>query len=149
MDGEWGAVTTWDAVCRRAGGRRKYNSARKAHKQWRRAQILARIAGQRQDTWGLQAALAEALGVPRSTVSRRLAALRSLVKLARTLGMVPWALDVDGVRAEGYRDTRGPGRDGFRNLLALLRARADAKGARDRAVLRLLYDLGLRRAEVC
>jgi integrase/recombinase XerC len=84
-----------------------------------------------------------------ATVNRRLAALRSLVKLARTLGLVPWALDVDGVRSEGYRDTRGPGRDGFRRLLAQLQARTDAKGARDRAVLRLLYDLGLRRGEVC
>jgi integrase/recombinase XerC len=88
-------------------------------------------------------------GLAPATVNRRLAALRSMVKLARTLGLVPWALDVDGVRSEGYRDTRGPGRDGFRQLLAQLQGRADAKGARDRAVLRLLYDLGLRRAEVC
>src|SRR5262249_34933789 len=86
-------------------------------------------------------------GLAPATVNRRLAAVRSLVKLARVLGLVPWALDVDGVRAEPYRDTRGPGRAGFARLLAVLASRVDAKGLRDRALLRLLFDLGLRRGE--
>ncbi len=86
-------------------------------------------------------------GLSPATVNRRLAALRSLVQLARTLGVVAWCLDVEGVRSESYRDTRGPGRDGFRRLLAKLAERTDAKGLRDRALLRLLYDLGLRRKE--
>src|SRR4051794_29687253 len=90
----------------------------------------------------------QARGLAPATVNRRLAALRSLVKLARTLGMVGWALDVDGPRGEPLRDTRGPGREGFRRLLGALAGRTDAKGARDRAVLRLLFDLALRRAEV-
>ena len=47
-----------------------------------------------------------------ATINRRLAALRSLVQLARTLGIVPWTLEVRNVRAESYRDTRGPGRNG-------------------------------------
>lgn len=83
-----------------------------------------------------------------ATVNRRLAALRSLVTLARTLGVVPWALDVAGVTAERYRDTRGPGRAGVAQLVAQLAARPDAKGRRDLAAVRLLYDLALRRAEV-
>jgi integrase/recombinase XerC len=58
------------------------------------------------------------------------------------------ALEVDGVRAEDYRDMRGPGRQGFRKLLAQLQARADAKGARARAIVRLLFGLALRWAEV-
>ena len=84
-----------------------------------------------------------AIGLAPATVNRRLAALRSLVKLARTLGMVGWALDVPSVRSEAYRDTSGPGRDGFCRLLDQLASRTDAKGVRDRAILRLLYDLGL------
>jgi integrase/recombinase XerC len=83
-----------------------------------------------------------------ATINRRLAALRSLVKLARTLGLIPWVLEVEGVRTEPYRDTRGPGHAGFRRLLATLDGRSDPKAIRDRALLRLLYDLGLRRAEV-
>ncbi len=83
-----------------------------------------------------------------ATINRRLAALRSLVQLARTLGIVPWALDVRNVRAESYRDTRGPGRHGVHLLLDEIERRRDKKALRDRAALRLLYDLGLRRSEV-
>jgi integrase/recombinase XerC len=82
-----------------------------------------------------------------ATINRRLAALRSMVKLGRTLGFVPWTLEVEGMKAEAYRDTRGPGRAGFRALLGLLAGRGDAKAVRDRALLRCLFDLGLRRAE--
>ena len=83
-----------------------------------------------------------------ATINRRLAALRSLVQLARTLGIVPWALEVRNVRAESYRNTRGPGRSGVRLLLDEIERRKDKKAIRDRATLRLLYDLGLRRSEV-
>jgi integrase/recombinase XerC len=87
-------------------------------------------------------------GLAAATVNRRLAALRSLLKLGRTLGLVGWSLEVEGLRSEPYRDTRGPGRDGFRRMLSILARRTDAKGLRDWALLRLLYDLGLRRKEV-
>lgn len=87
-------------------------------------------------------------GLAPATVNRRLAALRSLVKLARTLGIVPWTLEVGGVKSEAYRDTRGPGRAGFRRILDELDERTDAKAKRDRAAVRLLYDLALRRGEV-
>jgi len=81
-------------------------------------------------------------GLQGASINRHLAALRSLVRLARTLGMVPWALDVKNLKAENYRDTRGPGRDGFRLMLEA------AGNERDRAILRLLHDLALRRSEV-
>jgi integrase/recombinase XerC len=83
-----------------------------------------------------------------STINRRLAALRSLVKLARTLGLIHWKLEVEGMKSEVYKDTRGPGRAGFQKMLRVLDGRQDAKGIRDRAILRCLFDLGLRRAEV-
>ncbi len=89
-----------------------------------------------------------ARGLAPATVNRRLTALRSLVALARTVGLVPWTLEVPGVESVAYRDTRGPGQAGYRRLLAVLDARVDAKGRRDRAVLHLLYDLALRREEV-
>ncbi len=87
-------------------------------------------------------------GLSAATVNRRLAALRSLVKLARTFGLVSWELEVPNVKAQPYRDTRGPGREGFRQLLRELEQCPDrAKAVRDRALLRLLYDLALRRSE--
>jgi integrase/recombinase XerC len=82
------------------------------------------------------------------TINRRLTALRSMIKLARTLGLIPRTLEIQGLKTEGYRDTRGPGRNGFRALLEVLNGRSDAKTVRDRAILRCLFDLGLRRKEV-
>jgi integrase/recombinase XerC len=83
-----------------------------------------------------------------NTINRRLTALRSLVKLGRTLGVVSWTIEVQSVKADPYRDTRGPGRAGFRDMLDSLAKRKDPKSMRDRAILRCLFDLGLRRAEV-
>jgi integrase/recombinase XerC len=83
-----------------------------------------------------------------ATVNRRLAALRSVVKMARTLGMVTWGLEVAGMRSQPYRDTRGPGRDGYKKLLAAAKDQKPDKAARDTAILHLLYDLALRRGEV-
>ena len=86
-------------------------------------------------------------GLSPSTVNRRLAALRSLVKLSRLIGMVDFKLDVESVKSQAYRDTRGPGREGVRLLLDELAVRKDRKGLRDYALVRLLLDLGLRRGE--
>src|SRR5262249_47973603 len=110
--------------------------------------ILAGGHGRANETVLLFRSQLQARGLAPATINRRLAALWSLVKLARTLGLITWVLEVEGVRTEPYRDTRGPGQAGFRQLLAALDGRIDPKAIRDRALLRLLYDLGLRRAEV-
>ena len=70
------------------------------------------------------------------------------MKLVRTLGLVPWTLEVGNVKAQPYRDTKGPGRDGFVLMLDALDKRKGHKAIRDRAILRMLFDLALRRAEV-
>lgn len=86
-------------------------------------------------------------GLGPATINRRLAALRSLIKLARLLGMASFTLEVENLRVTPYRDTRGPGPDGFRLLLEAASG-TTPKSLRDQAILRLLYDLALRRAEV-
>jgi len=83
-----------------------------------------------------------------ATVNLRLAAVRSLVKMARMTGLVSWTIEVQALKAEAYRDTRGVGQGGYRRLLAELDKRTDAKGVRDRAILRLMYELALRRIEI-
>lgn len=87
-------------------------------------------------------------GLQSTTINRRLAALRSLSQMGRTLGMISWTLEVKNQKVEAYRDTRGPGIDNFKKILSLTEARGDAKGIRDKVILRLLFDLGLRRGEV-
>jgi hypothetical protein len=36
-----------------------------------------------------------------------------MIMLARTLGLIPWTLEIQGLKTEGYRDTRGPGRNAY------------------------------------
>jgi integrase/recombinase XerC len=86
-------------------------------------------------------------GLAAATVNRRLASLRSFAKMARLFGVSSFTLDVESVRAESYRDTRGPGRTGVRLLLDELESRKGEKAARDLALIRVIYGLGLRRGE--
>lgn len=89
------------------------------------------------------------LGRSPATINRSLAAVRALVRIARTLGLVGWTVEVRDLRRRSYRDTRGPSQGEVRRLLDAARAYPDAeRGARDAAILRLLYDRALRRAEV-
>lgn len=81
-------------------------------------------------------------GLSASTINRRLAAIRSCVKLGRTLGLIDFEIDIDGLKVEPYRDTRGPGAKKIRKMLSRV------ERARDRAFMRLLYDIALRRGEV-
>ena len=84
-----------------------------------------------------------------ATINRRLATLRSASKLARSIGAINWTLEVENEPARSYRDTTRPGLDGFRALLQNAEAHhTAAKAARDIAILRLLFDLALRRKEV-
>lgn len=83
-----------------------------------------------------------------ATINLRLSTLNALVKLGRLFGLVPWQLDVPQFRLSPYRDTKGPGRAGFQRLQGQADRRHDRKGIRDKAILSLLYDLALRRAEV-
>ncbi len=88
-------------------------------------------------------------GLQAATVNRRLAALRSLVKLARTLGLTTYILEVENMRHTAYRDTKGPGKAGYKAMLDKVRSwKKEPKAIRDQAILHLLYNLGLRRGEV-
>lgn len=87
-------------------------------------------------------------GEAANTINGRLRTIRSMVKLARTLGLVNWTLDIENVKSKPYRDTKGPGLFGYRNIKEVAENRNDSKGIRDVAIMRLLYDLALRRGEV-
>ncbi len=88
-------------------------------------------------------------GLQPTTINRRLAALRSLVKLASTLGLVPWSLQVENVKVKAYRDTRGPGRGGYCLMLQAAAVHRDQRiRLRNLAILHMLHDLALRRGEV-
>jgi integrase/recombinase XerC len=84
-----------------------------------------------------------------ATISRRLAAIRSVVKLARTLGRVNWSIEIPAPPAEARRDMSGPNPDEMKQLLRVIRTNAStAAGKRDRAAVFMMFGLGLRRGEV-
>jgi len=83
------------------------------------------------------------------TIARRLVALRSLAKLGNMLGLVPWVISTPGPKKPmPQRDVTGPALAGVDMILAAAAKRKDAKGARDVAMVRLLFDMGLRCFEV-
>ena len=102
-------------------------------------------------------------GLKSATIGRRLAAIRSAVKMARTVGrrgmgarrrqsqssplprhqgsgLAGWEAMLDRARRDAKRDAK---RDATREP-----TRDEAKGVRDLAIIRLLHDLGLRRGEL-
>lgn len=83
-----------------------------------------------------------------ATINNRLAALRAVVDMGRTVGAIPWRLEVKSVREERYRDTAGPGEDKIIARIQGLAKENDPKSARDAAILSLLGLMGLRRGEV-
>lgn len=95
-------------------------------------------------------------GYAPATICRRIYALRSVVNLARELQLIDWTLDQIRLPSpEPVRSTRGPGPDGYASVLAALdssiatsRHRRLHLSLRDRVIIRLLHDSGLRRFEV-
>ena len=95
-----------------------------------------------------RAEMTEARGLSPATCNLRVAALRSLIGQANELGLIDWTIKVRALKSKSYRDTAGPGVPNVRKMLRDLRARGDTKGLRDVALLRCMFDLGLRRAEI-
>lgn len=83
-----------------------------------------------------------------STINRRLSAIRSAAKLARTIGFSNWDPEVAGLKAQAYRDTTGPGLEGTRTMIEIaLTNTHPGIAVRDVALIRLMFDLALRRGE--
>ena len=91
-----------------------------------------------------------------ATINRRLAALKSLTKIGRSIGVCNYTLeDIKGEKNQPYRDTTGVEKDVFVRVLAVAEEakngkihRSRLKGIRDYALLRLLWGNALRRGEL-
>ncbi len=87
-------------------------------------------------------------GLKVNTVNRKIAAIKSLVNFAVQMGIS--TLTLAGIKSDKvttYRDTTGiPGTE-YKKILALP-DRETFSGLRDYAILRLLWDLALRRSEI-
>ncbi|MDX2471877.1 MAG: tyrosine-type recombinase/integrase [SAR324 cluster bacterium] len=88
-------------------------------------------------------------GLSPTSINRKLAGLRSLIKLANTIGLVSWKLEVANENSESYRDTRGPGKEAYLRILKTAsEGKNKSKAIRDTAILCVLYALGLRRSSI-
>jgi integrase/recombinase XerC len=106
-------------------------------------------AGANRVALSYKAAMVESKLSP-ATINRRLAALRSMVKVGRVIGAINWLLEVENVKSEPRRDMRGPGLADLQLMTRAAAAMGDGKQAkRARAILAMLFDAGLRRAELC
>ena len=87
-------------------------------------------------------------GLAPSSINRKLSSLKSLIKMGNTLGIITWRLSISGVKSERYKDVSGPSVSGIRSLLDALPGNKPVY-VRNRAIIRCMFDLGLRRNEVC
>ncbi|MCP4751675.1 MAG: tyrosine-type recombinase/integrase [Proteobacteria bacterium] len=85
-------------------------------------------------------------GLKSSTINRRLSTLRSLIKSANRLGIVPWQLEVGNDRIEFSPNADGPGESDVKKMLHVSKNQTSSlKSARDYAILRLVHDLAFKR----
>lgn len=100
------------------------------------------------------------IGYAPATVRRRIYAIRAVVDLAYQLGLVTFLIRFKLGKVEAQRGTAGPGPGGYAAVLEALetaittaRAAEDReeleRALRDRVLIRLLHDSGLRRFEAC
>lgn len=83
-----------------------------------------------------------------STINNRLNALQVLAGLWRFAGVIAWEIDLHTVPVETYRDTSGPGTERFSKAMTDLDEKEGPRDARDRVILILLHDGGLRVGEL-
>ncbi|AFZ57605.1 tyrosine-type recombinase/integrase [Anabaena cylindrica FACHB-243] len=88
-------------------------------------------------------------GVREATINRRLAAIKSLAKMGRKLGVCNYSLeDVEGEKVKAYRDTRGVDTKTIAKVIQQF-DRETLIGKRNYAIFMVLWGLALRRHEVC
>lgn len=91
------------------------------------------------ETWKARMRLS---GLAPNSINQRLAMVRSFVKALARYGVTEWTLDVVGLRPEVRRETEGPAYEVYVAMVAA------EPSARNRAIIRLMGDRGLRRSEV-
>lgn len=88
-------------------------------------------------------------GLSPASINRSMSALNSFTSAARRFGATALRLEAKGEASRSYRDTKGPGVPGVRKLLKAAAEQDNArKAARDVAMIRLAFGLGLRRGEI-
>lgn len=88
------------------------------------------------------------LGKAATTINRRIATFRSLTREARDQGKITWRIRMKPLPTIPYRDIAGPEREEVDSMMEYAKGQGGFKGARDLAIIRLLYGMALRVSEV-
>ena len=83
-----------------------------------------------------------------SSINLRVAAVQSLLSTAHRCHVIAWTVKIDLPKPQTYADTAGPGIDNVRLMIEAAAAQKPGKCVRDISLMRLLFDLGLRRGEI-
>ena len=83
------------------------------------------------------------------TVNSRLKAVKALARFARDLELVTWGLKVTPLKVQACRDTRGPGLEEVAKIIRYCESQSDPFSKRNLAMVRLNFDLSLRRESIC
>ena len=87
-------------------------------------------------------------GLQAVSVNKKLAPIRSVLKLARYTGLVEWEIKVPNLKTQPYRDVSGPSHERLTAVLRDLESQPGARPARDRAIILLIATTGLRNSAV-
>jgi integrase/recombinase XerC len=87
-------------------------------------------------------------GFSPNTVNRKLASIRSLVKLAKMMGIVVYDIVIPNQKSLVLKDVRGHQNHEVTKILKNLSKFKSSKNIRDIAIVRLLHDLALRASEI-
>jgi integrase/recombinase XerC len=111
------------------------------------AKLLARCRGQANSMAMDYQAWMTAQKLSSGTISQRLAILRGYVKRAYMNGLISWHLEIQGPKVESYADLSGPAPQRISEVLEQLAELDDAISKRNRAIILMLYGMGLRVSE--
>ncbi len=79
-----------------------------------------------------------------ATINQRLAGVRFYVHLAKRAGWVSWEVEVEGPKAEKVKDTRGPTREEFVEILKITHALQGETASRNRLMIYMFAFMALR-----
>jgi integrase len=89
-------------------------------------------------------------GAAGHTINRKLTVLRTISKNAFQAKVIKWYITVPNIIVEPT-EPKGPSKDGVKRILAYLATmirQKDRRSIRDYAIVRLIFDLGIRRGEI-
>lgn len=83
-----------------------------------------------------------------STIARRLAAIKSVVKLGRVLGVSNWSIEIKAPKVEAYRNATGPNDSEWSRVIDRAKSDGSDIGVRNLAMILTTHDLALRAGEL-